>query len=154
MARAKEVYEDLCSMLDARGWKHKRHDDNMIVTFGVIGDDLPMDFVVGVDVERQLIRLISKLPFTVPEDKRMDLAIATGVASYRLVDGSFNYDIAAGSITFRLTASFRESKIGPGLFTYLVNCACSIVDMYNDKFLAISKGYTTIGDFIKEQKGN
>lgn len=147
-ALAKTVYDDLCAALERRGWKFQKHDDDLVVTFGVAGDDIPMDFVLAVDAQRQLLRVFSKLPFTVPEDKRMDLAIATCVASNGLADGSFDYDIATGSIVFRLTASFRESKIGDGLFEYLIGCSSVTVDAYNDKFFALCKGLISINDFI------
>lgn len=148
MAIAKTVFEDLCSALDRRQWKYQKHEDDLVVTFGVAGDDLPMDFVLAVDAQRQLLRVFSKLPFTVPENKRMDLAIATCVASYGLADGSFDYDIATGNIVFRLTASFRESKIGDGLFEYLIGCSSTTVDAFNDKFFALCKGLISINDFI------
>ena len=151
MALAKTVYGDLCAALDRRQWKYQKHEDDLVVTFGVAGEDISMEFVLAIDAQRQLLRVFSKLPFVVPEDKRMDLAIATCVASYGLADGSFDYDIATGNIVFRLTASFRESKIGDGLFEYLVGCSSAAVDAYNDKFFALCKGLITINDFIANQ---
>lgn len=148
MAVAKTVYDDLCAALERRQWKFQKHDDDLVVTFSVAGEDIPMDFVLAVDAQRQLLRVFSKLPFAVPEDKRMDLAIATCVASCGLADGSFDYDIATGNIVFRLTASFRESKIGDGLFEYLIGCSSMTVDAFNDKFFALCKGLISINDFI------
>ncbi len=148
LERAKAVYADLCSALEKREWNYQKHEDDLVVTFGVSGEDIPMEFIIAVDAKRQLLRVLSKLPFTVPEDKRMELAIATCVASNGLADGSFDYDIASGTIMFRLTASFRESKIGEGLFEYLVVCSSITVDTYNDKFLALCKGLISINDFI------
>ena len=148
---AKAVYADLCAMLDKKGWHYKRYDEELVVTFGVAGEDIPMDFVLAVDAERQLLRMLSKLPFTIPEDKRMDLAIAACVASDGLIDGSFDYDIAKGTIVFRITASFRESKIGAGLFEYLIQCSSITVDAFNDKFLLLSKGVMSINDFIAKR---
>jgi len=85
------------------------------------------------------------------EDKRMEGAIATCVASFGMADGSFDYDLAVGRIVFRMTASFRESVIGEGLFQYMISCACAMVDEYNDKFLAIDKGLMSINDFIAKR---
>lgn len=110
-----------------------------------------MDFVLAVDAQRQLLRVFSKLPFIVPEDKRMELAIAVCVASNRLADGSFDYDIARGTVVFRLTASFRESKIGDGLFEYLIGCSSVTVDAFNDKFLLLCKGLISLSDFIAKK---
>ena len=146
--RAKQVYETLCAALDARGWRYKKFEEDLVITFTVSGDDIPMEFVLIIDANRQLIRLSSKLPFTVSEDKRMELAIATCAVTDRLVDGSFDYDITKGTIYFRMTASFRDSQIGEGLFRYMVDCSASTVDDFNDKFLALSKGLISINDFL------
>lgn len=151
MVLAKTVYADLCDSLEKRGWHYQKHEEDLVVTFGVAGEDIPMEFVLAVDAQRQLLSVFSKLPVVVPEDKRMELAIATCVASNGLADGSFDYDIAKGTIVFRLTASFRESKIGDGLFEYLIACSSAIVDAYNDKFLAICKGLIGVNDFITNQ---
>ena len=65
-----------------------------------------------------------------------------------MADGSFDYDLSNGAIVFRMTASFRDSVIGEGLFQYLISCSCAMVDKFNDQFLAIDKGLLSIGDFI------
>ena len=148
LARAKTVYEDLCAALTNRGWRFERHDDDLVVTFSFKGDDLPMDYVLVVDADRQLLRMFSSLPFTVPEDKRIELAIATTAATDKLLDGCFDYDFGNGKIVYRMTASFRDSVIGDGLFEYLVEYSNFAVDEYNDKFFAIGQGYLQLTDFL------
>lgn len=149
---AQQVYATMCQALDERNWKYSRFEEDLVVSFGVNGDDLPMNFVLQVDEERQVIRLMSGLPFKMPEDKRVEGAIAAIVASYGMVDGSFDYDLQSGSVLYRMTASFRGSYVGTGLFAYLIDCACAMVDRYNDKFLAISKGILTIQDFLRQEQ--
>ena len=148
LARAKQVYADLCAALDHRNWKYNKREDDLVVTFGVNGNDIPMDFHLAVDADRWLIRLMSRLPFNVEADHRMDLAIATCAVNYKLADGSFDYDLATGRIAFRLTASYRESTIGEGLFNYLISCSCQTVDEYNEQFLRVGSGTVELGDFL------
>lgn len=148
MDLAKEIYSTLCLALDRREWHYKKDEESLVVHFGVNGDDIPMDFIFAVDAERQLVRVMSPLPFKFSEDKRMDGAIATCVASFGLADGSFDYDISTGIVIFRMTATYRESKLGDGLFQYMISCSTAMVDEFNDKFLAIEKGLLSIGDFI------
>lgn len=150
MVLATSVYDTLCTALDNRDWVYEKEEENLIVRFTVNGDDIPMRMIMMVDVDRQLIRLFSFMPFKMPEDKRIEGAIATCVASYALSDGGFGYNIENGEIVFKLTASFRESVIGEGLLQHMISCACSVVDAYNDKFLAIGKGFLSIDDFIKQ----
>ena len=150
-AAALKVYETLCSALEAREWHFDRHDDDLVVSFSVRGEDIPMSFIVMVDEDRQLVRVSSPLPFRFDEEKRMEGAIVSCVASYGLVDGSFDYDIMDGSVSFRMTASFRGSNIADGLLQYMISCACSVVDRYNDKLLAVNKGHMSVSEFIAEE---
>lgn len=145
---AKDVYESLCMAMERRGWHFERDDERLIIHFGVSGEDIPMKFILIVDAERQMIRLMSPMPFKFAEDRRMEGAIAACVASFGMADGSFDYDISDGSMVFRMTACYRESLIGEGLFHYMIECSCAMVDKYNDQFLAISKGLMSINDFI------
>ena len=145
------AYRTICSALDARDWKYKEDTDKLLVNFGVNGEDLPMEFIIFADADRQLIRLMSLLPFKMSEAKRMEGAIATGAVNWKLADGSFSYDLFDGTIVFKMAASFQESTIGVGLIQYMISCACAIVDEYNDKFLAIDKGVLSIQDFLKDE---
>lgn len=146
--RAKEVYEALCASIENRGWHYSKEEALLLVHFGVSGEDIPMQFIIVVDENRQLVRLMSRLPFNMEEDKRIEGAIATCAATNKLANGCFDYDIQKGSITFRMTASYRESDISDGLFRYMINCSAQTVDEYNDKFFAISKGLLSISDFL------
>ena len=148
LARAQKVYETLCATLDFHNLKYKRNDDLFSIECGVQGEDLPMEITIRVESDRQLIMLLSHLPFIVPEDKRLDVAIATSIINNGLVDGSFDYDIADGHIFFRMTSSFIESEIGNDLFTYMLVCSFRTIDEYNDKFLMLGKGMITIENFI------
>jgi len=146
--RAKEVYDSLCAAIEARDWTYTKDEEKLMVHFGVNGDDLPMRFVIMVDAHRQSIRLLSPLPFDFPEDKRIEGAVAMCAATYPLADGSFDINIQTGSCWFRQTASFRESKIGEGLFQYMISYACAAVDVYNDRFEALAKGELTLQEFL------
>lgn len=148
MELAKQVYQTLCDAIERREWNFGKDEEKLLVHFGVNGDDIPMQFILIVDAERQLIRVMSPLPFKMSESKRIEGAIATCAASFGMADGSFDYDLSDGTIVFRMTASFRESLIGEGLFQYLISCSCAMVDKYNDQFLALDKGIMSITDFI------
>ena len=146
--KATEVFNDLCTTLDNRNWKYKKFPEDLVISFVSMGDDLPMEFVIIVDEERQIIRILSPILIEDNKNNRLDMAIAACAASYGLSDGSFDYNIVNGELFFRLTASFRNSKIGEGLFAYLIACSGLIVDKYNEKFFALSKGILSLEDFL------
>lgn len=149
ITRAVEVYNKLCSALDARKWKYEKKEDDLVVLLSVNGEDIPMPFILRIDPMRSLIRFTSPLMFKMPEDKRIDGAIATCMASYGLADGSFDYDMSDGEIAFRMTATFRESDISEKMLQYMISCACHTVDRYNDKFLMLSLGKIGVDAFFE-----
>lgn len=147
---AQQVYQTVCAALEARDWKYKKEEADLLVRSGVRGDDLPIEFVIAVDEDRQLIRVLSPLPFKMSEDNRIDGAIAVCAANFGMVDGSFDYDLTNGRIVFRMTESFRESTIGQLLIQYMISCTIAMVDEYNDKFLALNSGVMKVEAFFQK----
>ena len=148
MKQAKTVYETFCKALDARKWKYEDHPEDRVITFSYMGEDIPMNFVAFIDEDRQLVRMLSRLPFTFAEDHRVDGAVATSYINFKLADGSFDYDYFTGEVIFRLTATFIESLVSEELLFYMVACSCYTVDKYNDKLLMVAKGMLPVDRFI------
>ena len=152
MKQAQNAFNTLCAMLDDHGWKYQRDDENLRIECGANGDVLPIDIRITVSADKQLVTLLSQLPFKVPEDDRVLGAIAVTAANYNMVDGSFDYNLASGAIIFRLTTSIRESLISKDVFEYMLFVSCGTVDNYNDKLLMVIKHAMSLEDFIKFTK--
>lgn len=151
MNAAKNVYDTMCSKLDNMGWVYEKEEEKLLIRSGAKSNDLPIEFVVIVEPERQLVRFISMLPFFIPEEKRIEAAAAVCVANFDMADGCFVYDIGTGDIIFRMTSSFMDSTLGGDLFEYMIVVGCGIVDRYNDRFFALGEGLISLEDFISEQ---
>ena len=149
LKRAQQVYKDLCDKLDEMKLRYTKHEKDLVITFTVTGDDLPMQFVLNIDAKRELIRLISPLPVQFTGEKKVEACIATSQANYTLADGSFDFDFKEGTIYFRMTSSYVDSLISKDLFAYMISVACLTVDEYNDKFLMLSKGMLALEEFFK-----
>lgn len=148
--QANEVFETLLKALDEIKWKYRTFPDDLAVSFDVSGEDIPMSFVMNVDATRKVVRIRSWLPFKIDKDHRIEVAIATCQANFRLADGCFQYNLETGEILFSLTSSYRDSIISTALLTYMVHMACTVVDEYNDKFMMMGKGYLSLEDFLKQ----
>lgn len=148
--QAKNVYDLLCEMLDEKEIKYEKHEEDLVVLFIMGGEDIPMHFLLNVDAERSLIRLLSPLPFVFEGDKKVLGAIAACQANYNIADGSFDYDYKEGKILFRLTASYLDSLISKDLLEYMILVSCITVDEYNDKMFMLSKGNMTLEQFFAE----
>ena len=148
---AKEAFRAVCDMLDGANLKYSADADALKVECGIQGDDFPVKMQMIVDDDHHLVALYSQMPFEVPEDKRVELAIAISVVNNRLADGSFDYDMRDGSILFRLTLSYLDSVIGNEAFFYQLLVSFKTIDEYNDKLFLLAKGSISIEDFISSE---
>lgn len=147
LKRAREVMDSLCRALDAQSWNYNRDDEELVVECGAKGKDLPMPAYFAVNPEFCLVKLSSYLPFEVPEENRVDMAIAVSIVNYRLANGFFDFDIKTGHLYFRMTNSYLESDLGEDIFIYMLFCSLDIVEEYNDKFYGLVTGRETIDNF-------
>ena len=149
--QAREAYNLIINTLNAKGWTYDREDDKMIIRTGVAGEDLPINFVLIVNENNEVMQFLSSLPIHMPEDMRVDGAIAVAVANYGMVDGSFDYDISDGEIRFRLTTAFRDGTLGTDNVEYLIGVGAAMVEKYNDRFFMLAKKMMTIEQFIEKE---
>ena len=149
LKNAQNVYKSLCEILDENGVRYEKHIDDMVVSFIMTGEDIPMDIVINVDAERELIRLLSPIRATFEGDKRVEAAVATSQVNFNLADGSFDYDFKNGRVLFRMTSSFIDSLISKEVLEYMIGVAGYSIDEYNDKFLMLAKGILPLKSFFK-----
>lgn len=150
---AKQVYETVCRTLDGMNCRYRRLDEDLTVSLGFKGEDLPMDVFLVVDPKVQVLSVICPLPFKVGENKRVEVAMAVALANYGLINGSFDYDLSNGNIRFRLVTTYRGSLLGEEAVKYMTLTAVNTLDRYNDKFLMVAKGMLSIQQFLDwEQK--
>lgn len=149
MEKAKVVYEGICNALTHDEWKFKRDDEDLTIVTGAQGDDLPMNFIVMVDADRDLVRLLSPMDFEVKEEKRTELAIAITMANNQLVNGSFDFDLGNGKIVFRMALSYRGSILGREAYDYLIRASLATIDEFNEKFLALATDMMDLEKFLE-----
>lgn len=145
---AKKSYETMCRALDGMKLKYTEHPDDLVITCAARGDDIPMEIIARVDVDRSNVKLRSLLPFTVSQDKRVDFAIALATINTVLVNGCFEFDLTSGKVIFRITTSTVEDVISEAAVEYMFLATFAIVDEYNDKLLMLEKGLISLEKFL------
>ncbi len=149
LKRARDILAKCCLALDKNNWKYDLNEEELEIDFGAKGEDLPIRLIFRVDADREVVSLLSPLPFTVVADKVLDVAIGLSVINNRLVDGSFDFAVKEDSkVFFRMTQSYRDSIIGIDVFEYMTYCACHTIDDYNDKLLMLVKGTLSLEKFL------
>lgn len=154
LLKAKKVFCDLCAALDDQDLRYEKDEEALEVSLIGRGEDLPIKLDITVRADRMKLDVISSMPVTFSEEKRLDGAIAASVINNCLVDGSFDYDVKTGDMYFRMTNSFIDSEPGAELFMYLVRCSFSTIDDYNDKLLMLAKGIISLEKFIEMISAN
>ncbi len=151
MNLAKQTFATVCKALEDLNLKFERRDDDLFANFIMNGDDLPMDIIIAVDADRELVRLLSFMPFNMAEDKRVEGAVITSVANLGMQDGLFVYDLSDGSIMYKLVSSYKHGTIGKDLIEYMIALGCAMIEQYNDRFFAVNKGFMSLQDFIAKE---
>jgi len=146
--KAKAVYDALVRAMDKLDMKYECVGDGEFV-FNFEGDDLPMSFKMKIDEKRELVVLLSVLPFKIKSENILGAAIAAGQINYLLMDGSFDIDIDDGSAAFRMTSSFRDSLVSEISLQYMIACSVHTVDKFNDKLFMISEGALDAEEFVR-----
>ncbi len=147
--KATQVYEAIRKYLKDNDFKFEPHDEDLVFTFTVQGDDLPQPTVVRVIDERDLIQVISPIPVSMPEDKRYDAAVAVAVVNDKILNGSFDLDIGDGRITCRVTQCYTGCEITDDLLKYILGVTFVTTDKYNDRFFMLAKGMLSLEQFIE-----
>lgn len=146
--QGKSLFNALCEMLDGMGVQYDKREEELLIQSGMVGDDLPMPFIVRFDTERELVIFNSQIPFAVPEDKRDSVAIALSVINNSIVDGGFELDVENGAVLFRLVVSYKDAVLSPQVFTYMLGVSISTVDEYNDKLLFIVSRDMSVNEIV------
>lgn len=148
LVKAQAVYDAVCNLLSEEKWDFKGDAENLIVTTGAIGEDLPIGIDIFVNAERQLVVLFSRLPIVVGAEKQVEMSVVLSVINSFLAAGSFDFDLKNGCIFFRMTQSFIDSTLGKGALKYMLFGSCKIIDDYNDKLLLLAKGALSFESFL------
>ena len=147
---AERVFNQICNMLNSINFRYDtdRRDEDFRIICTVNGDDIPMKMYILVRPSREVVSLLSPMPFMTPEDKRVEMAMAVAVANYGLIEGTFDYDINDGEIRYRLTASYYQNILSEDYFNHMLQMAAFWIDKYNDRFMMVAKGNMSLQQFI------
>ena len=140
MIKAKQMYARVVEAFGGKGWRYQEHED-----------DLRVEMRVRIYPKIEAICVTAPMSFKMPEDKRLDGAIAVCVANYGLICGGFDYDINDGEISYRLSLLYTDTDVSCEAITDMIGLTVSTSDNYNDKFFMLAKGMMTIEDFVAKE---
>lgn len=143
--------EVLLAMLEHRKLKYtieERTDVRTHIRIHFTGEDLPMTLHIILRTDRQIVSVLSVMPFRIDEARRNDAAIAVTAANHGLIDGSFDLNMQTGEIRFRLTSCFIGTVLSEALYAYLMYVSAETIDRYNDRFRDLNEGKLDLEGFL------
>lgn len=146
MEMAKNVYESVCSALDGMNIKYNKIEKDLVILFGHRGEDMNHDLLMVVNAQQEAIQLIEKLPFEIDPAKSNEVASAVCLANENLLTGGFRYDLES-TLTYKVTQLYSGSLIGEETIKRMLLALVFTVEDYDDKFMALNKGYLKVSDF-------
>ena len=150
MQDAVRTYQTLCKYLDSQNWAYDKDEDRLVTHFRVNGGEKPMHFVVLVDAERALVRVMSMLPYKI-QNHIEDVSCAVVQANYKMVSGSFDFNYKEGLILYKISASYEGGvQLGEGVFEYLIDVGIGTVFDFTDEFWMIEKEEISLEEFMKK----
>ena len=125
----KNICDLVCSAIAKSGAKYDvmSYDDSYDIFFNdYVGEDF-INFHFEIVGDPKIVVLTSKLPFGC---KKIDMSMATSVINDYLINGSFDFDIKEGSITYRITTCWVEEMKDSTPFEYLISKAKEDIKVY------------------------
>lgn len=145
---AQEHFDLICRNLDEHNCKYDKNPEELAVSLTVSGKSLPITLRFFIDAEHELITLYSIMSFEIPEEKRLEAAVAVGKINYMLTLGNLNLDINTGKIYFNINVSYRDSRLGSEVITNMLSSTLTVVSDFAEKFFMLSKGYLSLEKFF------
>lgn len=149
--RADAVYNGIISALNQRDWNFKSDDEQRLITFGVRGNDLPVKLRIYVDMENEMIRIVSPMTFKMKEDKRVIGTMAVTVINYALSVGAFSINMADGEVVYVLASSYMDSTLTEDVYESMIDLTVNTVDNYNDRLFAMNMGLLEFDEFMAQE---
>ena len=149
MNEAKVMYELIATTLDNMELKYDRHDDDLVIHLGTKGDDMNHDMLLAVREKQKVISFLERLPFHLNPENANEIAKAVCNINNQMLLGGFTYEAGSENINFELSIPYNGCLIGEETIQRILMIAVRAVEDYDDKFLALNKGYISSEEFKK-----
>jgi len=146
MEMAKTIYDSACAVLDGMGINYKKVENDLVILFGHRGQDMNHDLILAVNARQEAIQLIEKLPFSIDPEKASEVAGAVCLINDKILSGKFTYNME-DRLSFEVTQIYSGSLIGEETIKRMLLALVFTVEEYDDKFMALNKGYWKVNDF-------
>ena len=150
MANASDVYQLFLKHFDEHDFRYEKNDADLVIKLTVQGEDLPQPTVIRVIEKANAVLIQSPMPFSVPEDKRTDMAVAITIVNYSMINGGFEMDLSNGMLSYKIAQGLFDEDFSEKTVEYMLTLTFGSTDRFNDKFFGLAMGMMTLEQFIEK----
>ena len=150
MAKASDVYRLFLKHLDEHDFKYEKNDADFVIKMTVQGEDLPQPTAIHVIEKANAVLVRSPMPFSVPENKRTDMAVAITIVNYGMINGGFEMDLSDGELTYKIAHVLFDDDFSEKTIEYMLALTFGATDSFNDKFFGLAMGMMTLEQFVEK----
>ncbi len=146
--KGKMLYESIAKVLDGLGITYKRFEDDLVIVFSHRGEDMNHEILLAVNEKQEAIQMMERLPIKISPEYAYEVAAAACIVNSQILIGKFTYKMEQ-NLTFEVAQVFDGSLIGEDALKRMILTLVITVENYDDKFMALNKGYLKHTDFIQ-----
>ena len=146
--REEKIRAALCGALTRRDLPFRSREETGGLYLTAEGKGLPRITRFSINMLSETVSLYCAFPIYMPEELRIEGAVAACAATADLPDGRFGCDVRHGRINYRLTASCFGSEFGDGFADYLLDRAVTAANTYAEGFRRLGAGEISLTDFL------
>lgn len=145
--KAKAVQEAICGELEKREISFETFEDSPMVVAQMPLEDGVMELILLVDAPLDVIHVQRRLPLAVSPLRRVDMAEAVSYITSQSNEGYFVYDVAAGTVDFRMTGFCDDSQAAAGTFLHIFERMLEQEQTYLEPLRQLNDGRLTLRSF-------
>jgi hypothetical protein len=146
---ANNVYEDMCGVIEKRGWRYQESDHDASIRLRVSTDGLLADIGIVADPQQGHIRFMAQLPFAARADGSERMAVAVDAVNSWLACGSFDYMAESRAVVFSLCQGFAGSRPSKALLDELLDTCIQAAGHLGEQLLAYDRGYIPLDSLTR-----
>ena len=150
-AEGKAMFSLIQNVLKEKQADYEADEYRLSLTFRAKHGRKQIPITMLVDAPRQLILVMSWLPFQVRPIRRVDMAVATLYAGSTLSEGKLVYQIFDGSIHYRTEGIYARSEIGSTYIDHLITSAVVAVEKYSQQLQLLNDGDISLKTFLSQK---
>lgn len=146
---ATQHYQSIIKALKKQNFSFTEHQDDLAITATFTGDDLPINVIIRVIPDSSAVQLVSPMSFEIPEEKRVEIALAIAFVNNKLINGGFDYDLKESTLSYRSAVNYDDNSVlTDDFFLTMLFVAAQTIDDYNEKFMMLARSLMTIEQFL------